>query len=128
MLCDLVRFFVIINSDDYSTDEEYLNTIAGFESDSDEEEEAARKAFNVIDHDASGTISFKEFLKYTKRMSSERHEGTIEESLRFPIPRRSTGESSSAEQLARLEILEDKVEENCKKLDAILNILKEMKS
>mmetsp|Transcript_8569 Transcript_8569/g.17800 ORF Transcript_8569/g.17800 Transcript_8569/m.17800 type:complete len:460 (-) Transcript_8569:159-1538(-) len=120
------------SSDDYSTDEEYLNTIAGFEDESDEEEEeAARKAFNVIDHDASGTISFKEFLKYTKRSSSKRqlptHGEPIEESLRYPIPRSSAGESS-AEQLARLEILEDKVDENCKKLDRILKILEEMKS
>lgn len=98
-------------SEDYSTDEEYLNTIAGFEGESDDEEEAARKTFNLVDHDGSGQISMDEFLEYTKRLAhNQKLEGT---------------DSVSAK---RLEALETKVAENSRQLERICQILEEMRA
>ena len=96
-------------SEDYSTDEEYLNTIAGFEDESDDEEELARKQFNLVDHDGSGQISMEEFLEYSKRLA-QRDEGT---------------DSVSAK---RLEALERKVAENSRQLERICQILEEMRA
>lgn len=101
-------------SDDYSTDEEYLNTIAGFEDDSDDEEERARRAFNLVDHDGSGQISMDEFLKYSRHLTTS-GEAISERSNR----------SLSAKQL---EVLEKKVDDNAKKLERICKILEVMKS
>ncbi len=104
-------------SEDYSTDEEYLNTIAGFEDESDEE--AAKKTFDIIDHDGSGQISIDEFLEYSKRIYSGRHTSSISGAL---------GGTLQATGLERLETLEKKVEENSKKLDRICKLLEEIKS
>ena len=89
-------------SDDYSTDEEYLNTIAGFEDDSDTELEKAKKTFNLLDTDSSGQISLSEFLEYSRNLSP-------------------TDPTIGAAK--RLDVLEKKVEENGKKLDMIFEIL-----
>ena len=90
-------------SDDYSTDEEYLNTIAGFEDDSDNEElEKAKKTFKLLDTDSSGQISLSEFLEYSRNLSP-------------------TDPTIGAAK--RLDVLEKKVEENGKKLDMIFEIL-----
>jgi len=110
-------------SEDYSTDEEYLNTIAGFEDESDEEE-AARKTFDVIDHDGSGQISMTEFLEYSKRTAFERHTSSIRGALGEMLQKPSL----SAAESERLETLEKKVEENSKKLDKICKLLEEIKS
>jgi len=96
------------SSDDYSTDEEYLNTIAGFESDNDDEEEKAKTFFRLADSDGNGNISMREFLEYSRTMSSNRE---------------TMDESHAAK---RLDVLEKKVEENGKKLDGICEILKRM--
>ena len=95
-------------SDDYSTDEEYLNTIAGFESDSDDEEEKAKTLFRLADRDGSGNISMREFLEYSRTVSSNRE---------------TMDESQAAK---RLDVLEKQVEENGKKLDRICEILERM--
>lgn len=110
----LLLFFIFFHwfsgriSDDYSTDEEYLNTIAGFESDSDDEEEKAKTFFRLADSDGNGNISMREFLEYSRTVSSNRE---------------AMDESHAAK---RLDVLEKKVEENGKKLDGICEILKRM--
>jgi len=103
------------SSDDYSTDEEYLNTIAGFDDDSEDEEEKVMKAFQLADIDGSGGISRTEFLDYSRNLihSKETMDGSRRNS-RFPVAK-------------RLEALEKKVEENSKKLDRICDILERMK-
>ena len=99
-------------SNDYSTDEEYLNTIAGFEDieDNDEEDEA-KKVFALADLDGSGNISLGEFLKLSREIEANRE--MLNKSLRDPSPLLAN----------RLQKLEEKVEDNSKKLDRICNIL-----
>jgi len=103
------------SSHDYSTDEEYLNTIAGFDGDSDDEEEKGMKTFNLIDTDDSDEISMKEFLEYSRNRSSNRE--TMDESLK----------NNCSPAAKRLQVLKKKVEENSKKLDRICEILEAMK-
>jgi Ca2+-binding EF-hand superfamily protein len=98
-------------SNDYSTDEEYLNTIAGFGDDDEEEEEEAKKVFQLADLDGSGNISLGEFLKLSREIEANRER--LDENLRDPSPLMAN----------RLQELEEKVEENSKKLDRICSIL-----
>jgi len=98
------------SSCDYSTDEEYLNTIAGFEDD-DEEEEEAKKVFQLADLDGSGNISLGEFLKLSREIEANRERS--DENMREPSPLLAN----------RLQELEEKVKENSMKLDRICNIL-----
>jgi len=98
------------SSDDYSTDEEYLNTIAGFDDSDDlDEKEKITKSFQLADVDHSGNISLSEFLKLKR-------EG-LNESLQDGSP------------LAKqVQNLQKKVEENSKKLDRICDILEGRKT
>lgn len=96
---------------DYSTDEEYLNTIAGFEDDDEEEEVEAKKVFQLADLDGSGNISLGEFLKLSREIEANREKS--DENLRDPSPLLAN----------RLQELEEKVKENSKKLDRICNVL-----
>jgi len=105
------------SSDDYSSDEDYLNTIAGYEDDSDEEEKEARRTFNLVDTDRSGQVSMDEFLEYSRMMSQNR------KSLR-----QTFGSPTSAQSSVRLEVLEQKVDEMSKKLDRICEILEEKRN
>lgn len=59
------------SSADYSTDQEYLNVIAGGigDDDSDDEETKALKAFHLADIDHSGNLSIGEYLKLSRDMS-----------------------------------------------------------
>ncbi|KAL3919394.1 MAG: hypothetical protein SGILL_003775 [Bacillariaceae sp.] len=99
------------SSDDYSTDEEYLNTIAGAEADEDEdEEERMMKEFQLADKDHSGNISLGEFIKLSRDMQAKaKNDATLREF--------APGLS------ARLDDLERKVEENNKKLDRLCELM-----
>lgn len=104
-------------SEDYSTDEEYLNTIAGLEDgDSDDEEDNIRKAFRLADIDGSGSISLSEFVKLFRETTPI--QGVLNDK----------GSGNSPLTLKRFQDLEKKVEENSKKLDRICEILEGMKS
>jgi hypothetical protein len=108
----LPSFPMAFISNDYSTDEEYLNTIAGFEDDEDnDEEDEAKKVFALADLDGSGNISLGEFLKLSREIEANRE--MLNKSLRDPSPLLAN----------RLQKLEEKVEDNSKKLDRICNIL-----
>lgn len=113
----LHHWFLGCISDDYSSDEDYLNTIAGFEDDSDEEENEARRTFRLLDTDRSGQVSMNEFLEYSRMMSQNR------KSLR-----QSFGSPTSVQCSVRLEVLEQKVDEMSKKLDRICEILEEKRN
>ena len=99
------------SSEDYSTDEEYLNTIAGAEVDEDEdEEERLMREFQEADADHSGNISLGEFIKLSREMQAKaKNEATLREF--------APGLS------ARLDTLERKVEENNKKLDRLFELM-----
>ena len=53
------------STEEYSTDEEYQKIIAGEDSDSDGDAEALR-LFQQADTDESGSISLKEYLKFSR--------------------------------------------------------------
>jgi hypothetical protein len=97
------------SSEDYSTDEEYLNTIAGFEvSDDDdkEEEREGKRNFRLADIDRSGTLSLTEFLKLSRELKRN--------------------EDIQIENIALANILESlfrKVDDNSKKLELICSRL-----
>jgi len=97
------------SSNDYSTDEEYLKTIGGFEDDDDEEEDK-KKVFPLAELDGTVNISLGEYLKLSRDVAVSK-EG-LDESVRDRSPLAN-----------QLQYLEKKVEENSKKLDRICKIL-----
>lgn len=99
------------SSDDYSTDEEYLNTIAGLDDDDSDSQAEATKVFRLADLDGSGRLSLGEFLKLSTNMDQNRD------------LRRTENDKNRQQTLKRLEDLEKKVEANSKKLDRICDIL-----
>jgi Ca2+-binding EF-hand superfamily protein len=99
------------SSEDYSTDEEYLNIIAGAEVDEDEdEEERMKREFQLADVDHSGNISLSEFIKLSREMQGKAKNDTA---LREFAPGLST----------RLDTLERKAEAHNKKLDRLCDLM-----
>lgn len=102
------------SSDEYSSDEEYLNVIAGLDDDdSDEEQEKIRKAFQLADTDGSGRLSLSEF---TMMMNDNQNEALDETFGKYRVILAQ-----------RIQDLENKVEGNSKKLDRICELLEDMK-
>mmetsp|Transcript_22746 Transcript_22746/g.46222 ORF Transcript_22746/g.46222 Transcript_22746/m.46222 type:complete len:440 (-) Transcript_22746:1588-2907(-) len=106
------------SSADYSTDQEYLNVIAGGigDDDSDDEETKALKAFHLADIDHSGNLSIGEYLKLSRDMS-----------LTTGKKKNENDRNGQQKISKRLQDLENKVEENSKKLDRICEILEGIK-
>lgn len=102
------------SSDDYSTDDEYLKTIAG-EDDSDGEDETKRLLhdFQMADVDGSGTISLTEFIKLSRETKATAAQSKVETVNTDVAPRLTS----------RLDELEKKVEANGEKMDRILALL-----
>jgi len=87
-----------------TTDDEYFKLIAGGGDDSDDEEESPwMKEFRNADINQDGTLSMSEMIEMMKRRQS------------------------SPELSARIDALEAKVNENCDKLDLILELLQNSK-
>lgn len=102
-------------SDDYSTDEEYLNTIAGAEGgddDDDEEEQRMMKEFEAADADRSGNISLGEFIKLTRGLQ-EKAKINADAGLKDFAPRLAE----------RLDKLEHKMEENNRTLRKLCDLM-----
>ena len=103
------------NSSGHSTDEEYFKIIAGEDEEEGESEaskawmRAQKLSFQKADTDNSGSISMTEYI----RMQIEKDNAAATAVV-----------SNGASQL-RIETLEKKVNENCRKLDRILDILEQ---
>ena len=97
------------------SDEEYRKIIAGADDVGESDEDAAaKKAFMLADIDKSGSISLTEYLAMSREQAATS----------------KTAESSSllnsSDVSARLLSLEERVEENSKKLDKIVEILQDL--
>jgi len=99
------------SSNDYSTDEEYLNTIAGFEDNEDDDEEKdKKKVLNLVELDGTVNISLGEYLKLSREIAVSKEGLNVSLRDRSPLAN-------------QLQFLENKVDENSKKLDRICKIL-----
>lgn len=86
------------------------------DDDSDDEETKALKAFHLADIDHSGNLSIGEYLKLSRDMS-----------LTTGIKKNENDRNGQQKISKRLQDLENKVEENSKKLDRICEILEGIK-
>jgi Ion transport protein len=106
------------SSDEYSTDEEYLKTIAGGDDAAEgEDEERLRSAFHLADVDGSRTISLSEFMKMSRDMTANAK--TNAETVPNDVARSLS---------VRLDDLAEKVEANSQKLDRIYALLESLNS
>jgi Ca2+-binding EF-hand superfamily protein len=98
-------------SEDYSTDEEYLNTIAGADADESKDElERMMKEFQFGDVDGSGSISLSEFIKLSRNLQERAKNTDVNQDFAPNIA-------------SRLDQLERKLEENNKTLRRLCVLL-----
>jgi hypothetical protein len=108
----MLTFPFWVNSEDYSTDEEYLNTIAGADGGDDEDEEKRIvREFQLADTDASGNISLGEFIKLSRTLQDRPK--NADANLKDFAPKLA----------ARLDMLEQKVEESNKTLRRLCDLM-----
>lgn len=101
-----------LHSDDYSTYEEYLNTIAVADGGEDQdEEECMKKEFQAADADGSGNISLGEFIKLSRGLQEKAKHADA--NLGDFAPRLA----------ARLDQLERKVEQNNETLQRLCELM-----
>jgi voltage-gated potassium channel len=112
------------SSNDYSTDDEYLKTIAGGVDSGNGEDDGTERLkhdFQIADVDRSGTISLSEYIKLSREMTEKNGsvQANIENASKGEVPELMTG---------RLHELEKKVEANSEKLDRIVALLEALNS